>query len=197
MDEELIAHLLEKNGGVLRTADVIALGISKDRFYNYVKRQSGLEKAAHGIYLSANAWTDEFYLLQARFQKAVYSHETALYLHGLAEKEPLPLTVTVPARYNSSALMQAGVRIVYVKTEWHMVGVCKLPTPEGHTVNSYDMERTVCDIIRKRSEMDVAAFNYAVREYVKRKDKSLTRLAKYAEIMHMEEQVRRAMGVLL
>jgi len=57
MDEELIAHLLEENGGVLRMADVIALGISKDRFYNYIKQQSGLEKAAHGIYLSADAWS--------------------------------------------------------------------------------------------------------------------------------------------
>ena len=40
------------------------------------------------IYLSPTAWADEMYLLQAQIPKAVYSHETALYLHDLAEMEP-------------------------------------------------------------------------------------------------------------
>lgn len=196
MKEKTIEHLLEKNNGIFKTADVIAAGISKGTFYQYVKR-AGLQKAAHGIYLSPDAWADELYLLQAQFQKAVYSHETALYLHDLAEKEPTPLMVTVTAKYNSPALMKTGAKIVYVKNEWYTLGVCKLPTPGGHTVNAYDMERTICDIIRKRSEMDIAAFNFAVREYVKRKDKSLMRLTEYAGVMHMERQVRETLGVLL
>ncbi len=192
----MIEHLLAENNGILKTADLVAAGISKEYFYGYVKR-AGLQKAAHGIYLSPGAWEDELYLLQAQFQKAVYSHETALYLLDLAEREPMPLTVTVAAKYNSPALMKTGAKIVYVKNEWHMLGVCKLPTPGGHTVNAYNMERTICDIVRKRSEMDIAAFNYAVREYVKRKDKSLARLTEYAGIMHMEKLIRETMGVLL
>ncbi len=54
----------------------------------YVK-SAGLEKAAHGIYISSGCLTNEMYLLQAQFPKAVYSHEAALYLHNFAEKEPL------------------------------------------------------------------------------------------------------------
>lgn len=196
MNEKKIEQLLEKNNGILKTAEVVAAGISKETFYGYVKR-AGLQKAAHGIYLSPDAWADELYLLQAQFQKAIYSHETALYLHGLAEMEPMPLTVTVAAKYNSPALMKTGAKIVYVKNEWHALGVCKLPTPGGHTVNAYDMERTICDIIRKRSEMDIAAFHYAVREYAGRRDKNLARLTEYAGVLHMERQVRETLGVLL
>lgn len=190
-----IEELLIVNNGIIKTADVVAAGISKETFYKYAKN-AGLEKAAHGIYLSPAAWADEMYLLQAQIPKAVYSHETALYLHDLAEMEPTPLTVTVPANYNSTTLAEKGLKIVYVKREWHTLSVCQMPSPTGHLIAVYDMERTICDIIRKRSDMDISAFNYALVEFMKRKDKNLNRLMKYAKIMRLEKKIRETMGVL-
>lgn len=97
--------MLLENNGVLKTSDVLAAGISKDIFYKYAK-ETGLEKAAHGIYVSPDVLADGMYLLQAQFPKAVFSHEAALYLHDLAEKEPLPFSVTVAASYNSGGLVK-------------------------------------------------------------------------------------------
>ena len=59
------------------------------------------------------------------------------------------------------------------------------------------MERTICDIIRKRSEMDIAVFTYAVQQYARRKKKDIPTLMEYAGAMHIERQVREIMGVLL
>ncbi|HJA91995.1 MAG TPA: hypothetical protein H9717_02560 [Candidatus Eisenbergiella merdipullorum] len=47
-----------------------------------------MEKAAHGIYVSADTLADEMYLVQAQFPKAIYPHDAALYLHDLSESEP-------------------------------------------------------------------------------------------------------------
>lgn len=193
---ERIEQMLYDNGGILKTADVVAAGISKEQFYRYVKMR-GLEKAAHGIYIAPDAWTDEMYLLQAQFPKAVFSHEAALYLHDLAEIEPMPLTVTVVARYNNAALLKKGVKVVYVKKEWHDMGVCEMASPEQHTIYAYDMERTICDIVRKQSDMDIAVFTYALKAYAKRKDKNLSKLMEYAGKMRVERKVREYMGVLL
>ena len=44
---------------------------------------------------------DELYLLQARYPKVVFSHETALYLHDMAEREPVPIVLTVESGYHS------------------------------------------------------------------------------------------------
>lgn len=195
MKQNAIEKLLAENNGILRTADVVAAGISKEAFYKYVKT-AGLEKAAHGIYLLPDCLTDEMYLLQAQFPKAVYSHEAALYLHDLAEKEPIPFSVTVPSSYNSGGLVKKGVKAYYVKQEWYGMGICEIQTPGGHAVNAYDMERTICDILRKRSDMDVAVFNYAVREYMKRRDKRISVLSRYAVALHIEKQMRETMGVL-
>lgn len=195
MKENTIEKLLAENNGILKTADVVAAGISKETFYKYVK-DAGLEKAAHGIYLSPDCLTDEMYLLQAQFPKAIYSHEAALYLHGLAEKEPIPFSVTVPASYNGGGLVKKGVKAYYVKKEWYDMGVCEAQTPGGHFVKTYDMERTICDILRKRQSMDIAAFNYAVKEYMKRKDKRISVLSRYAVALHIEKQMNETMGVL-
>ena len=72
MKKNMIEKLLAENNGILKTADVVAAGISKETFYKYAK-SAGLEKAAHGIYLSPSAWADEMYLLQAQIPKAIYS----------------------------------------------------------------------------------------------------------------------------
>lgn len=196
LGKNAIKKLVLEKQGILKTADVIAAGISKETFYKYVEN-AGLEKAAHGIYVTPDAWADEMYLLQLQIPKAVYSHETALYLHGLAEMEPMPLTVTVTAKYNSKTLAGKGMRIIYVKKEWYSVGSIQTVSPGGHLINTYDMERTVCDIIRKRSDIDVSVFNYAIVEFMKRKDKNLNRLMKYASTMRLEKRVRDTLGVLL
>ena len=122
MKQSAIEKLLTDHNGILKTSDIIAAGISKETFYKYVK-STDLKKAAHGIYLSPTAWIDEMYLLQVQIPKAVFSHETALYLHDLAEMEPVSLTVTVPANYNSPTLIQMGVKIIYVKKECYFIRV--------------------------------------------------------------------------
>lgn len=180
----------------MRTADVVAAGIPKDYLYRFVENV-GLERAAHGIFVAPDALIDEMYLLQLQIPKVIFSHDTALYLHDLAEMEPMPLTVTVPAKYRSAALIEKDVTIRYAKPEWYSLGVCTVTSPSGFHIQTYDAERTICDIIRRRSHMDVSAFNYAVRQYMKSNTKNLLQLLHYAKELRMERQLREVIGVLL
>ena len=54
--------LFQQNNGIVKTAQVLEIGISKSTFYAYAK-QHGVEQAAHGVYVSPDAWTDAMYLL--------------------------------------------------------------------------------------------------------------------------------------
>ncbi len=195
MSNSIFESLLVENNGILKTADALAAGISKDAFYQFVKN-AGLEKAAHGIYISPDNLIDEMYLLQAQFPKAIYSHDAALYLHDLAEREPVPFTVTVSSDYNSSGLLKKGVKVYYIKKEWYELGLTQTASPGGHNVNVYDLERTICDIVRRSDHMDIAVFNYAVKEYVRRRDKNYAKLSHYAAVMNLERKLRQRMGVL-
>jgi predicted transcriptional regulator of viral defense system len=193
---EQLDTMARQQSGVLRTANVLAEGISKTVLAKYVELR-GFERAAHGIYLAPDAWTDTMYLLQLRFAQAVFSHDTALFLHGMTDREPTQYTVTVKTGYNPSSLTADGVKVYTVKKELYSLGIVQLSTPFGHTVAVYDPERTVCDIVRSRNSIEAQTFQDALKQYVRRPDKNLYRLTEYAKAFHVEKILNQYLEVLL
>ena len=98
--QQIMNQLAERNNGFLLTSDVVTAGISKTYLSEYVKKFN-FERVAQGVYMSEDAWLDELYVIQLRSKEAVFSHETALYLHGLMEREPSCTTLTVNRTYNA------------------------------------------------------------------------------------------------
>lgn len=189
-------HLLESQNGLLCTEQAMSAGITKPVFYNYVHSKE-LERVAHGIYLSKDAWVDSMYLLHLRFSHAVFSHETALFFHDLTDREPLQYTVTVKTGYNPTNLKEEGVQVFTIKVELHEVGLTTLQTPFGHDVPVYDMERTICDLLRSRSRIEKQAIRDALRIYASRRNKNLRTLMRYAELFRVEKILRPYLEVLL
>lgn len=66
--------VMQRQNGILRTADIRALGVSRSYFAEYVKVR-GLERVAHGVYLSPDSLGDDFFIIQSRWPQAVFSHE--------------------------------------------------------------------------------------------------------------------------
>jgi hypothetical protein len=67
----------------------------------------------------------------------------------------------------------------------------------GHTVDAYNLERTICDCLRSRNKMDIAIVTDAIKQYVKRKEKNLTTLMQFAEMFSVTKSLRSYMEVLL
>ena len=193
---ERLDLLFERNSGILKTAQVLENGISKSTFYAYAK-QHGVKQVAHGVYVSPDAWTDAMYLLHLRCAQAVFSHESALLFHDLTDREPSPYSITVKTGYNPSSLQADGIKVYTIKKELHDMGIVTMNTPFGHPVLVYDMERTICDLIRSRSGIEVQTFQDALKQYAKRKDKDLRKLMRYAQMFHVEKLLRQYLEVLL
>ncbi len=189
-------RILNKNAGIITSAEAQSVGANRPAFSDFVRRR-GLERASRGVYMDPDVFPDEMALLQKRFPKAVFSHDTALYLHDMTDRDPFPLSVTVDSCYNAGALKEQGVRVHYVKPEWYELGVTEASSPNGLPVRVYDKERTVCDLIRARAAADPAVFRQAMREYARSRDKSLVRLSAYSRSMNIESRVSETMEVLL
>ena len=166
---EQLDQMLTEQEGMLRTSQVVSSGISKPVFYDYV-RSRDLYRVAHGIYLSKDSWVDAMYLLHLRFEQAVFSHETALFFHDLTDREPIEYTVTVKTGCNPSKMKAEGIQVFTIKADLHDVGLTTAKTPFGHTVPVYDMERTICDLLRSRSRIEIQTFQGALKAYARRKD---------------------------
>lgn len=189
-------EMLYKRNGILQTSDVIEAGISKTYFMEYAKKAE-LERVAKEIYLSPDAWADPFYLLQMRYPQIIFSHETALYLLGMAEREPLQFTITVKAGYHAKSMEEQKVKVYRVKKELLDLGVVKIESPEGHPVKAYNAERTVCDLLRSRSNVEIQDLQSAIKEYMRSKEKNLPQLMQYAKAFRVEKLLRPYLGVLL
>lgn len=193
---EKMDMLLDQHKGVLKTSDIVAEGISKPYFYEYVKKRE-LIKASHGIYLSPDAWADPMYLMQLRSKQVVFSHETALFLHDMTDREPVNYSVTVKSGYNPSRLTADGIKVYSIKGDLYEMGIKQMATHFGHVVMAYDLERTICDIVRSRSTIEIQTFQDALKQYPKRKDKNLRQLMKYAKAFGIEKILNQYLEVLL
>jgi predicted transcriptional regulator of viral defense system len=137
------------------------------------------------------------YLLHLRCGQAVFSHETALFFHDLTDREPTQYSITVKTGYNPSYLKADGIQVYTIKKELHDVGVTTMQTTFGHPVPVYNMERTICDLIRSRSSVEAQTLQDALKQYAQRRDKNLRLLMQYAALFRVEKILRQYLEVLL
>ena len=194
--QETLDNIVKRNNGYLRTSDVVASGISKTYLSEYVKKRN-LDRVAKGVYMSEEAWLDELYLIHLRNKEAVFSHETALYLYGLTEREPAKITLTVSRGYNASHLRDKDCKVYTISRDVHSLGKTEVATNFGNKVYAYDVDRTICDIIKSKEKMDIQVFQFALKEYMHSKNKSLPNLMKYAAALGIEDKVRTYTEVML
>lgn len=191
-----LQRLLTQNGGIVTTAKANEIGVSNERLRLLVK-SGDLERVSFGVYSSPDEFVDKMFAIQLRRPKIIYSHETALFLHDLTDRDPVNYTATVPTGYNAARLKDDGFFVFTIKRELHEVGVTRLSTMFGNNVAVYDLERTICDCLRSRNQMDIAVVTDAMKRYAKRKDKNLNTLMRMAEIFKVTKPLRSYMEVLL
>ena len=105
--------------------------------------------------------------------------------------------LTIPSYYNTKLLKNKNYQFFYLKEELYEIGIVEMKTPYGNKVKVYDLERTICDIIRNKKKIEIALFTDAMKRYADRKDRNSIKLHKYAKIFNIEDELRKYLEVLL
>ena len=193
---EKLKSLLEERGNTITTAEANAAGIPNEGLRILVSRGL-LERVSHGVYISPEAFLDKMYIMQKRLSKIIYSHETALFLHDLTDRDPIQYTVTVPTGYEVKRLKEENVKVFYIKKDLHELGVTEMVTVFGNNVFTYNPERTICDCVRSRNQMDISVVTEAIKRYAKLQNKDLNLLMSMAERFKIAGIIRNYLEVLL
>jgi len=192
----MIETMIKNNNGFITAAQVTAAGIQRRALGEFVK-ENRLYRAARGIYVLPDAWEDEMFYLQYRFAKGVFSNETALYLHGLSDRAPMSYTMTFPHGYNASGLKEYNAKAKFAKHEIYDLGITEINSPSGNPVRVYDVEHTLCDIVKGNNSCDIQLVNQAMKAYAASKEKDLAKLISYASQFRVKSKILRYMEVLL
>lgn len=191
-----ILKIVEKNNGYVTTKEVVTNKINKTFLTNMVK-DGTLVRISRGYYGLPNYIEDEYYKIASKSKNARFSMATALYLHNLSERTPLIYNVTLPFGYSGVLQKEKNVILNFVKKELLDLGVVEMTSPFGMKIKVYDVERTICDIIKNKNKMDAEIFSKALKDYAKSKNKNLSKLTKYAESLNIKKKVSEYMEVLL
>lgn len=187
---------IKNSGGMILTKEVDNLGIPR-HYISILVKEGKLERVSRGVYITPDVFDDQMYRIQQRNSKVIYSHETALYFHNLTDRDPNNYNVTVPSGYNASHLKKEELVIYTVKKELFDLGTTKTKTIYGREITVYNKERTICDLVRNRNNVDIAILNEAFRRYVGLKDKNIPQLLSYAKQLNVLKVVRKYLEILL
>ena len=192
-----LRQIMKSRQGLLLTSDLANFNIP--RTYLSIMGQTGeIERVSRGVYRSAATFIeDELFSFQSKYRSTIFSHETALYLNNLTDRTPLTYSISVPTGYHSHFLNSNGYKIFYVNRDVFELGVISMNTPHGNKVRATDLERTICDIVRSRSQIDIQVRNAALKHYAKHKGRNLDRLYTYAKRLRVQTIVRGYLEILL
>ncbi len=195
-DEERILHMAETHQGMITSTQVTEAGIPR-RCLSSMVRSGLLVRVERGVYTLPETWEDELYILQLRFSRGVFSHETALYLHTMTDRTPSRYTMTFPFGYNPSNVLKRGVVAKVANEETYPLGIMTLPSPSGNNLKVYDIERTLCDMVMTRHKADIQVVNQAMRMYAGSRKKDIGRLMDYAQRLRVKSKIQTYMEILL
>lgn len=192
---ERILKAAELNGGTITTEQVNQMNIHRSILRAMVDNGL-LDHSARGVYVLPSKLDDEFYNLQTRFKRGVFSNTSALYLLGFTDRTPVRFDMTFPASYNTS-LFKNEINAHRVKKELYENGIVSVKTPSGNNVNAYCIEHTLCDILQARYAIDIQIITDAFKRYAKYKNMNLPLLSEFAKISRVENKVRKYLEVLI
>ena len=191
-----IESIIKTNGGYITREDIDKANIPSWFLSDYVKKNK-LIKVAPGFYATESYIPDEYFILQRRFPKYVFSGISGLYLHKLTDRTPDYIDVTAPQGYNPTRNRIDSLIVHKISSEkLYKLGITESETMFGNTIKVYDEERTICDVIKYRDKYDAETFIKAIKLYVKKTNNQL-KLFKYARVMGIEKKVFEIMEVIV
>ncbi len=188
--------LAKRSRGVVTARQAREAGIPHSRLSELVAAGDVI-RVERGVYCLPEVWEDEFFIAQYRFARGVFSDATALSLHDFTDRTPDHLFMTFPRSYNATAAREAGITVRTCAPEVFDLGVVVVETPSGNSVRAYDLERTLCDLLRGQALPDLQIVVPAMQAFARFHSGKASKLMTYARKLGVERKVRGYLEALL
>ena len=105
-----LTAIAKTHGGIIETKIAAQRGISKAMLYKLCKEDK-IHRIVKGQYILPDDMQDELLAISNRSERIIFSHETALYLHGISDRTPFEHTVTAPSGCIPSAAIKSECKV--------------------------------------------------------------------------------------
>lgn len=171
--------MCKKKKGYIETKELLEEGFS-NRQISVLEKEGYLEKICHGYYwLNGREYKkpDDYKCIEVCLSapRAIICMGSALYYQKAIDREPESLSVATERTDRSLIKMKFPVERHYFSAGVLQIGVQRRETEFG-CYNIYNVERSVCDMVRLKSDPDIEIINK-----VSESENCYKRLLTYAE----------------
>lgn len=192
--KSLIYDAFEDNDGLLNFNQVKELGLS---YYtlNLMLANKEVSSDEHGLYSLPDVYIDEWFAIQHRFPKGIFSLDSALWLHGLSLTVPFQFTLSFPYGTNTKNLKQNNILPIVLRS-YYDIGVDRLERQPNQIISVYSKERTLVESLRPIYKMDIQLISSAFQMYFKENKYNLDELYYYGKLFKVTSKLQSYIEVL-
>ncbi len=194
MDADMIA----KDQMIISIGELKEKGLSLYKI-NQLVEQGVLRKLNRKFYENTGYQGEEsdFYYAYAYIPTGVVCLMSAAVYYNLTTYRPDAVDVAIGRKAKVSTLPDwPDVNLYYYTDERFELGIETIANGKNH-FRIYDIEKTVVDIVFYREKVGIGETKEILTNYLKKRDRNLNRLMRYAELMKCGDVMKNYLEVLV
>ncbi|XMB85716.1 hypothetical protein RJG79_09920 [Mycoplasmatota bacterium WC44] len=196
-DYMAIAKKLENNyGNFITRKELIAENINNKSFEALIKHNILKRSSTSVYYFNEDYRTIDLEEVNKFEDKSILSFYSAIYYHNLSTHIPKNWDISIVN--NKRPLERAknrNLRYHYSKPEFFELGLLEVKQ-NRNLIRIYDLERTVCDVIKNKKKIDSFVYGETIRNYFNNESKNIKNLKEYSRKLKIEDKVQVYLEVL-
>ena len=185
IEKSVIYEEFKNRGGVLRTSELNALGLSSRQIKKLV--ESGDITRIKRVYyeISDNIYPEEAVIARL-FPDAVIFLESALMHYGYTDRIPQAWQIAVDRDSEKSQykIDYPLIEVFYIEPKLLEIGLDVFKVEEVE-VRIFNRDRTICDVLRYENKLEREVFTNAIKRYIRDPKKNVRNLFEYAKVFNI------------
>ena len=196
--KEKIKEIFYANHGYSSTGDISSAGIDR-KYLKFLVNEGNIERIKRGLYRWKDAKFDveeELITVSKIIQQGIICLVSALAYYDLTSYTPGEYTVAVRRNYNIKLPDYPPIKLYYFSNKYYMRGIEEIDI-NGNIIKIYNIEKTICDCLRYEDKISKDIIVESIKEYIRRRDKDISKLMDYAAEAKVKNAVQKYIEVLV
>lgn len=195
MKIQYIEDFFLENGGLVEMKRLKEAGFTHYQLNNLISAGQ-VTKVKHGLYRWNDTDHDELGMVMRIVPHGICCLFTACRHYELTTFVSSEYHLAIPKKSKVVLPDYPPVKLYYWDGISYATGITQISS-NGFKIPIYDVEKTVCDMMRLRNKIGMDTVKEVMEAYLKRKDRNLVKLSNYARALGIGTYVSNNLGLLL
>lgn len=195
MKKQFIQDFFNANDGIIRTKQLRNAGFTHYQLNQLIQTGEVL-KVKQGVYKWNDSDRSELAEVAQIVPEGIVCLYSACQYYELSTFIATAYHMAIPKKSKVVLPDYPPIKLYYWETLSYQIGQTEIKQ-DGVSIKMYDLEKTVCDVIRQRNKVGLDIVREVVVTYLQRTDRNLAKLVEYASKLGLKNYVSNYLNLLV